>query len=80
MNTMLPMHKTLSFAAIHFTVAFSLAYLISGSLVTGGLIALIEPCCNTVAYHLHEKAWAKSGGQSAAIGCCLPLTQARPVG
>jgi uncharacterized membrane protein len=80
MNTMPTMTKTLSFATIHFTVAFSLAYLISGSLVTGGLIALIEPCCNTVAYHLHEKAWAKSGGRGAAIGCCLPLTQARPVG
>lgn len=59
MNTTIPLTKTMSFAVVHFTVAFSLAYLITGSLVTGGLIAMIEPCCNTVAYYLHEKAWAR---------------------
>jgi uncharacterized membrane protein len=61
MNAAPAMTKTLSFAAVHFTVAFTLAYLISGSLLTGGLIALIEPCCNTLAYHLHEKFWARPG-------------------
>ena len=68
------MNKTLSFAAVHFTVAFSLAYLISGSVLTGGLIALIEPCCNTVAYHLHEKIWADSSNGISAERCCVPVT------
>lgn len=51
------MTKTLSFAVVHFTVAFSVAYLLSGSFLVGGLIALIEPVINTVAYYFHEKIW-----------------------
>ena len=51
------MTKTLSFAAVHFTVAFSVGYALTGSAVVGGLLAVVEPACNTVAYHFHEKAW-----------------------
>ncbi len=54
-----PLTKTLSFAAVHFTVAFTVAYLLTGSFIVGGLLALVEPLCNTFAYHLHEKAWAR---------------------
>jgi len=53
------MIKTFSFAAVHFTVAFTVAYVISGSLVVGGAIALVEPVINTIAYHFHELAWKK---------------------
>ena len=55
------MTKTLSFAAVHFAVAFTVGYVMTGSIVVGGLLALVEPACNTVAYHLHEKAWARWG-------------------
>ncbi len=51
------MNKTISFAIVHFTVAFSLVYLMTGSFMTGGLVAVIEPCVNTLAFHLHEKVW-----------------------
>jgi uncharacterized membrane protein len=51
------MTKTISFAAVHFTVAFSVGYLLSGSLLIGSAIALVEPAVNTVAYHFHEKIW-----------------------
>ena len=53
------MAKTMSFAAVHFTVAFSVAYLLTGSLAVGGAIALVEPLCNTVAYFFHEKFWQR---------------------
>ena len=53
------MLKTLSFAAVHFTVAFTIGYLLTGSVLVGGTMALIEPACNTVAYYFHEKAWAR---------------------
>lgn len=53
------MLKTLSFAAIHFTVAFTIGYLLTGSVLVGGAMALVEPACNTVAYYFHEKAWAR---------------------
>lgn len=53
------MTKTLSFAAVHFSVAFSVGYALSGSIAVGGAIALVEPALNTVAYFLHEKAWER---------------------
>ena len=61
--------KTLSFAAVHFTVAFTVGYLLTGSIVVGSVLALVEPACNTVAYHFHEKLWARrsarNGGAAA---------------
>ena len=54
--------KTLSFAAVHFTVAFTLGWVLTGSLVIGGVLALVEPACNTVAFYFHEKLWARRRG------------------
>lgn len=53
------MSKTLSFAAVHFTVAFMVGYLMTGSVWVGGALALVEPACNTVAFHFHEKVWRR---------------------
>ena len=52
------MIKTISFAIMHFSVAFGVAYALTGDLVIGGAIALIEPAVNTVGYYFHEKVWA----------------------
>jgi uncharacterized membrane protein len=52
--------KTLSFAVVHFVVAFSVGYALTGSLAVGGAIALVEPTLNSVAYFFHEKAWEKA--------------------
>jgi len=51
--------KTFSFAVMHFTVAFSVAYLMTGSLMVGGAIALVEPAVNTVAFYVHERLWQR---------------------
>jgi uncharacterized membrane protein len=51
------MAKTISFAILHFTVAFTVGYLLTGSMMVGGLLAIIEPACNTVVFYFHEKAW-----------------------
>ncbi|MBK8161186.1 MAG: DUF2061 domain-containing protein [Rhodospirillaceae bacterium] len=51
--------KTGSFATLHFTVGFGVAYLISGSLPVALGVALIEPAVNTVVFFFHERAWAK---------------------
>lgn len=64
------MRKTMSFAAIHFAVAFTLGYLFTGSLLVGGVMALVEPACNTVAFHFHERAWRRlerRAAQSATV-------------
>ena len=49
--------KTLSYLSIHLTVAFTVGYLLTGSATIAGGFALIEPCCNAVAFFFHEKAW-----------------------
>lgn len=51
--------KTGTFALVHFTVAFSIAYFLTGSVTIAGALALLEPLANTVAYLLHERAWAR---------------------
>ena len=66
------MTKTLSFAAVHFTIAFSVGYAFTGSVLAGGAIALIEPALNTVAYFFHEKAWQRAGERREAQAPAVP--------
>jgi len=53
------MTKTFSFALVHFVVAFSVGFALTGSIAVGGAIALVEPAVNTVAYFFHEQAWER---------------------
>jgi len=57
--------KTGTFALVHFTVAFGVAYLLTGSAAIASALALLEPMANTVAYLLHERAWARVSLQPA---------------
>lgn len=61
------MTKTASFAVVHFTVAFTVAYALTGSVLVGGAIALVEPAINTVAYFFHEKFWEHRDSRAAPI-------------
>ena len=60
------MTKTFTFGIVHFTVAFGVGYALTGSVLVGGAIALIEPAVNTVAYFVHEKVWERLGSHRAA--------------
>ena len=60
------MRKTLSFACLHFSVAFVVGWAISGDWRVGGALALVEPLCNTVAFHFHEKLWQRRQTPRAA--------------
>jgi len=60
------MRKTVSFAIVHFTIAFSLGYLLTGSVWVGGALAVLEPTLNTIAYHLHELAWQRRAARVPA--------------
>lgn len=51
------MLKTLSFTTMHFSIAFTVAYLLTGDVLVGGLVAMVEPAVNTVGYIIHEKIW-----------------------
>lgn len=49
--------KTFSQVVTHMSIAFGLAYLLTGSLALGGLAAIIEPIINVALLPLHEKGW-----------------------
>lgn len=60
------MTKTMTFAVMHFGVAFGVTYALTGDLVIGGLVALVEPAVNTVAFHFHEQVWRRVERRQAA--------------
>ncbi len=45
------MKKTFTFAVLHFSVAFSVAYVLTGSLGISSAVALVEPMVKTVAFY-----------------------------
>jgi len=65
------MIKTISFAAMHFSVAFGVAYALTGDVVVGGTVALVEPMVNTVAYYFHEKLWSRKQAPVAGDGVVM---------
>lgn len=59
------MAKTVSFGIMHITVAFMVVWAMTGDWRIGGITAMVEPLVNTLAYHIHEKIWKKSGSAEA---------------
>lgn len=59
------MTKTLSFAILHSGVAFMIGWLFTGSWLVSGALALVEPACNTVVFHFHEKCGSRSNSGAA---------------
>jgi uncharacterized membrane protein len=76
------MIKTLTFAILHFGVAFSVAYALTGSIGISSTVALVEPIVNTVVFYFHEKVWqridakrrAKQGLQAELAVAAKPKT------
>lgn len=60
------MTKTMTFAVMHFAIAFGVAWALTGSFVVGGAVALVEPAVNTVAFHLHERLWQRHEARRSA--------------
>ena len=58
--------KTMTFAALHFTVGFGVTYALTGSISIATGVALIEPAINTVVFYFHEKAWGRTPRLSMA--------------
>lgn len=53
------MNKTISFGIMHVSVAFVVVWMMTGDIIIGGAVAMVEPLVNTVAYHFHERIWAR---------------------
>jgi uncharacterized membrane protein len=53
------MLKTLTFTLMHFCIAFAVTYVLTGSIAVSGLVAAVEPLCNSVGFYFHEKIWQR---------------------
>ena len=51
--------KKTSQVIAHMTIAFAIAYAVTGSIVFGGLAIVIEPVINVLLLPFHEKAWSR---------------------
>ena len=58
--------KKTSQVITHMSIAFAIAYAMTGSVVFGGLAIVIEPVINVLLLPLHEKAWAAYHLRTAA--------------
>lgn len=54
--------KTGSYAVMHFMVAITVAYVLTGSWQAALAIGIVEPLVQTVAFYFHDKAWSKRTG------------------
>ena len=61
------MLKTLTFTVMHFCIAFGVTYALTGSIAASGLVAAIEPLCNSVGFYFHEKLWARLEARNKSI-------------
>ena len=59
------MLKTTTFTMMHFTIAFSVTWALTGDWRIGGAVALIEPLVNSVGYFFHEKVWQRLETQNS---------------
>lgn len=72
--------KTISQVFIHTAIAFSIAYWFTGSVVFGGLAAMLEPVINVAALPFHQKFWAKLRGRKPNISQRAKLLVAEKTG
>lgn len=49
--------KTLTYSIMHFVVAFTVSFILTGDIGIAGTIAMVEPLVQTFAYFIHEKTW-----------------------
>lgn len=59
------MFKTITFTLMHFCIAFAVTYTLTGSVAASGLVAVIEPLCNSVGFYFHEKIWQRLENRSS---------------
>ena len=58
--------KKTSQVVTHMAIAFTIAYLMTGSVVFSGLAIVIEPVINVLLLPFHERAWANIRARAAS--------------
>lgn len=51
------MAKSVTFGVLHLGIAFTVGYLLTGSVAIAGAITLVEPVANTVAHYFFDRWW-----------------------
>src|SRR5690606_17969189 len=69
--------KKISQVAVHMTVAFAIMFVMTGSVVMGGLAVIIEPIINVALLPYHERFWARirSHSQRALLVAAEKVSQ-----
>lgn len=70
--------KTATYALMHLTLAVAVAYALTRSWQIALAVGLIEPMVQTIAFNLHERAWAKVGDQPLAATTTMAGRTMRP--
>ena len=52
--------KTLTYCMMHFVVAISVAYILSGDWAIALSIGIVEPLVQTGFFNMHERSWNKA--------------------
>ena len=58
--------KTLTFSVMHLVVAFTVAYVLTRDWRAALAIGMVEPLFQTMAFIVHERAWARVDMRAAA--------------
>ena len=53
--------KALTYGLMHFSVAVTVTFVLTGSVAAALSIGVVEPMVQTVAYTFHEKLWGRIG-------------------
>lgn len=61
------MAKSATFGVIHLGIAFGVTFTLTGELLAAGLVALLEPIANTVAFGFFDRRWEQAGMGSGWI-------------
>jgi uncharacterized membrane protein len=58
----------------HLAIAFAITYMVTGSVMLGGLAILIEPLLNVLLVPFHEQAWKRSVSRAVSHQRMLVVT------
>jgi uncharacterized membrane protein len=64
--------KTITYAAMHLTVAIAVAYAISGDWAVALSIGILEPLVQTLFFAGHEKLWERKTAAKRPAGKLAP--------
>ena len=60
------MLKTATVTVMHISIAFTIVYALTGEVLVGGAVAIVEPLINSIGYFFHERLWARRSRSGAA--------------